>query len=1024
MSPALVLLLGLSACKKSPSTPGTDSGDAGSDSPILDVPQTESWTIDSLSCDAHVVRTAGNVPHVYGHDRNDVARVYAFVQARDRFFEMELAHRLGLGTLSGILGADALETDMESRATGMTWVADNILANSTDEQLALMDAFAEGVNAYIATVKAGQLPAPSELVVAGPFLGASDPTDLMSEWDRRSVAGVAAVLVYELGYETDDVGRAATAAVVDSIFDPGDALYTERQQGVLDDIWSQVVPVLPSHSADGWGLNGAASGPPGPARASGGLRLGKPVPTDLLQRLSERMEARERLLGRGDLEAGWGSNVWAVSGAVSADGHAMVAGDGHLPLSVPSLFWQVGLDTRELGGGDTHQLGLGIPGLPIMAVGTNGKVAWSQTQLMGDITDWYREEVQLGSDGMPEATLFQGEWKPVVVVQESHEVASVPLLGSEGGTVTWQRYQTFDGRWLADIEGVEVGDDQPGVVFPGSRVQPGDTDGDGVITAISFDYTAFSDGNMLNAVDRFGHASDVAEFKDATNFLVAYSQNMGVADADGSILYTGYQAVPCRGYLPRNGDGSFVEGADPRALIDGTTYGAFEIPVDAEGRVLEGDSDPYACVVPFEEYPHAIDPAQGYVVNGNNDPAGITLDNDLFNEPWYIGGPWVEGYRAARIEERIEEQIAAGAANEDGMAAIQGDHKSALGAEFTWHLVESIELARTYANTDWDSEPEAHVTRLADLYLQDPDALDEVQERLQAWADRGYAAESGVETFYHQPTADEREDAVATTLYNAWQQAWDDRVFSDEGLPGVWVPGSTTGKVRALKMFLEGRGPGNPGGLSSWVEETQESAFFDVLGTDELERSHEVALLALHDGLAFLRSAPTSDDTRGDGFGTEEMAEWRWGLRHQVRFESVLADFVDADEFSFLTDQFSITTDTLPLLGEDAAEDLTWFPRPGDNLAVDAANNGWGTDFTHSSGPVFRMVVTLGGGDFVSGRNVIPGGQSALTDSSYFADQTALWLANDTVPMVFHAADVAAAATGREVFVGSAGTCP
>src|SRR4029079_17880317 len=109
-----------------------------------------------------------------------------------------------------------------------------------------------------------------------------------------------------------------------------------------------------------------------------------------------------------DHALGWGSNAWAVAGAATTDGRALVAGDGHLPLSIPSLFYQIGLDTSVLGDGDTHQMGLVFPGMPVMAVGTNGQVGWSQTQLMGDITDWYREELQLDANGKPGASLFQG----------------------------------------------------------------------------------------------------------------------------------------------------------------------------------------------------------------------------------------------------------------------------------------------------------------------------------------------------------------------------------------------------------------------------------------------------------------------------------------------------------------------------------------------------------------------------------------------------------------------------------------
>lgn len=1020
MSPTLVILLSLSACKKDKG--GSETGTTDTALPWAEVEVEAEWTLPGLACDVELLRTEADVPHIYAHDRLDLSRVHGFVQARDRYFSMDLARRLGRGRVSELLGADALETDMESRATGMTWVGDHLLETITDEQAAILDAFAEGINAWIAEVKAGNLPLPSELEVAAPILGVADATELLLEWDRADLTGMAAVLVYELGYETGDIGRASTEAQLADLFD-GAAYEELRTEGLLTDIWSQVVPVLPSTSSAGWGTETAAAAL---TTSSPGLRPGKPVPTRLLDRLEARMSRFEDRLGRGDLEAGWGSNVWAVGASVSADGTAMLASDGHLPLSVPSLFWQVGLDTSVLGGGDTHQVGLGIPGLPFMAVGTNGYVAWSQTQLMGDITDWYREEIQLDDDGALSATLFQGEWQPVAGHDESHTIADVPILGSEGGTFSWRRYTTFDGRWIADVEGVEVDDDyvpaagETVLIMPGTRVVPQDSDGDGVITAISFDYTAFSDGNILSAVDAFGHSESVAEFKEATRYLVAYSQNMAAADRYGSVLYTGYQAVPCRTYLPRDADGMWAAGAHPGRLIDGTLYGGFEIPIGDDGLPLEGEADDYRCLVPFDEYPNAVDPARGYVVNANNDPGSITLDNDLLNEPWYIGGPWVEGFRASRIEGLLDDAIAAGTADADTMAAIQGDHKSALGAWFSWHLVEAIEVGRAASTSDTAKGPTEE--RLAALYDTDPDAMDEVQTRIEAWAARGWEAESGVTTFYDAPGDDQVEDSIATTLFNAWLGYWAGGVFDDEGLPHVWQPGSTTGKTRALTMFLEGRGKGNPGNLASFNEETGESIFFDVLGTDPVETSDEIALQALIDALSFLRSEP-DDDLRGSGFGTEDMSQYRWGMRHQTRFESILGDFLDGDDYAFITDVFAINTGVLPLEGDAESADLEWFPRPGDNLGVDAANPGWGTDFTHSSGPVFRMVIELGPEGLVSGRNVLPGGQSALIDSEYFADQAALWLANDTVPMWLDADDVASHAHARERFIGAGGAC-
>jgi len=177
---------------------------------------------------------------------------------------------------------------------------------------------------------------------------------------------------------------------------------------------------------------------------------------------------------------------------------------------------------------------------------------------------------------------------------------------------------------------------------------------------------------------------------------------------------------------------------------------------------------------------------------------------------------------------------------------------------------------------------------------------------------------------------------------------------------------------------------------------------------------------ALREGLDFLESEPT-DEIRGSGYGTSDMSQWLWGLRHMVRFDSILAEFLGDDpSYSLLTDQFSITPRVLPLAdgmsSDDPRRNLPHFPRPGDNDTIDAANAGWsGTDFTYSSGPVFRMVIALGPYG-VDGLNVLPGGESGLTDSEYFADQAALWLGNETLPMRFSLDEVVASGSGREVF--------
>ena len=109
-----------------------------------------------------------------------------------RLFTMELARRLALGEVATLLGELGLSTDVDSRLTGMTHVADQMSRTLTDDQRARLQAYAEGVNAAIAAIQAGELPPPSELDLAGPLLGLEDPTSLLTPFEVRDVAAVLA----------------------------------------------------------------------------------------------------------------------------------------------------------------------------------------------------------------------------------------------------------------------------------------------------------------------------------------------------------------------------------------------------------------------------------------------------------------------------------------------------------------------------------------------------------------------------------------------------------------------------------------------------------------------------------------------------------------------------------------------------------------------------------------------------------------------------------------------------------------
>ncbi len=1012
-------------------TPGDAATDSAVDAPlppgpagdVLRVPATGSFTLPTLRAPVQVLHTEADVPHVYASSERDATVVLGFLTARDRYFQMELERRLGLGTLSSLLGDATLPSDQTSRGQGMTYVADRILTVLEPSMLDRLDAYAEGINAYIAAAGVGTAPLPGELRLASIVLGAHSPTDILTPWTRRDVAGILAVVLFNSSFATDDLDRSNVAATFPSLFAsaPQQDL---RRAGLQQDLFDWVTPVYPVTSAPGWGLSTGtmmAQRREPRLRRREGSTTGT-VEAGVLQRAIAALRSRQPGYERGR-QVDHGSNAWAVSSLGTADGSALLEGDGHLGLSVPTLLYQAGVDTTVFGNGAQTQLGLYFPGIPVMGLGTNGHVAWSFTYLYGDLTDWYAEEIQLDASGAPMASRYQGSWRPLTATSEAYVIANVPSLMSVGRTENWNRWTTFDGRWITSIEGTPVtagmtpGAGQTVVELLGQKIIPGDVNHDGRITAVSFDYAGFDVSDVLHGLDDYAHASGVADIRAAQRRFVGFAQNFVSADDTGKIYYSGFTGTPCRRYLPTTSTGWAV-GADPRLLLDGTQYGSFQIPLDASGYPVDTAGAPAnQCVVPFADWPASMDPDQGYVVTSNNDPVGNSLDDNLSNDRWYIGGSWDPGYRAHTISTELAHEVSTHGATVASMQTLQGDHHSAVGQKFVPFLQSAIADAQAIGAMAGPLTPEQ--TRVLGYYTADQAAMDEVNARLTAWLTSGANAASGVATFYDTPTADDVRDAIATMVFDAWFRALVGGVYDDEG---VWPVLSLDPRFKVLTSMtrlVDGRGPGNTQHLGSFDPATGESAFWDDVTTSVTESSREIALRALARSLAILRAAPSAPGQ--GGFGTTDMTQWLWGLRHQVQLPSIIAAYAgNVMGVSVFAAMDNITTMLDPLApgltSTDPRSALEWFPRPGDIVNVDAANPPFtGTDWTYATGPVMRMVISLHHGT-VTGQNIIPGGQSGISGTPHFDDQARQWLGNHALPMRFAVADVIAGATGRETF--------
>ena len=110
-----------------------------------------------------------------------------------------------------------------------------------------------------------------------------------------------------------------------------------------------------------------------------------------------------------------GSNNWAVTGALSATGSPLIAGDPHLPPSMPGIWYQVGLTL-----GDRFVRGASLPGMPGVYMGQNNDVCWTFTNVMADVEDLFVERVE------GERYLFEDEWRPLEIVREE-----IPVKGRD-----------------------------------------------------------------------------------------------------------------------------------------------------------------------------------------------------------------------------------------------------------------------------------------------------------------------------------------------------------------------------------------------------------------------------------------------------------------------------------------------------------------------------------------------------------------------------------------------------------------
>ncbi len=300
--------------------------------------------VPGLAAPVNIERDALGVPTVHGENRLDVARALGFIHAQERFFQMDLLRRQAAGELAELFGPAVVEVDRASRLHRFRSRALRRIETFTSTSRELVEVYAEGVNRGLATL--GQKP--FEYLVLG-----LDPVPWKPE---DSVLAVLAMF-FTLNDEAGDL---------------------ESARGLLFDRLPKGLAEFLAPPGTEWDspVVGEIYGPP---------PIPGPEVLDYRQQEFEKVAAVSRVNPQEFFLPG--SNNWAVSGSHTAHGHAILADDMHLSISVPNTWFRARLQWPAADGSQHDITGVTLPGVPAIVVGSNGHIAWGFTNTGGDWVD-------------------------------------------------------------------------------------------------------------------------------------------------------------------------------------------------------------------------------------------------------------------------------------------------------------------------------------------------------------------------------------------------------------------------------------------------------------------------------------------------------------------------------------------------------------------------------------------------------------------------------------------------------------
>lgn len=452
-------------------------------------------TLPGLSASVEAVRDQWGVPHIVASSLQDLFFAQGFIHAQDRLWQMELNRRTAAGRLSEMFGSVALDTDRTTRTFGFYRLGQVDWFNASSDVRDAVLAYTEGINAFLSH-SSRTMPVEFTLLSHRP-----------EPWNPEDSMALSRIMVWQLSHAW--YGEIIRAQLIE-------AVGAER----ASELEIQYPPENPATLPSGIEFN--QLGP-------GGSLLGTKGPF---------------------LQQGLGSNAWPVSGSRTITGKPFLCNDMHLPLGMPALWYLIHLSC-----GNFNVSGVSLPGLPLVLVGHNTKIAWGATLAYTDCDDIYIEQFD---PGRPHLYSFKDEWQQAEVIPETIRIKNQEKPHIEEVVITRH------GPVISDVVG-----------YSSKR--------------LAIQSMALRPCPALGGWLKLNHAENWNEFVEAMRLIEAPQLNIAYADVEGNIGYWVTGRVPVRS----KGNGL--------------------IPVAGWTGEYEWIDE-----IPFEEMPHALNPEQGYIVTCNH----------------------------------------------------------------------------------------------------------------------------------------------------------------------------------------------------------------------------------------------------------------------------------------------------------------------------------------------------------------------------------------------------------------------